>query len=34
VLAELASDGSSEIAGPIGPIAFDDEGRFVDALPA
>jgi hypothetical protein len=34
VLAELASDGSSEIAGPIGPIAFDDEGRFVDDLPA
>jgi hypothetical protein len=34
VLAELGSNGSSEIAGPIGPIAFDDDGQFVDALPS
>jgi hypothetical protein len=30
VLAELEQDGSSAIAGPIGPIAFDQEGQFVD----
>jgi hypothetical protein len=34
VLAELGSNGTSEIAGPIGPIAFDDDGQFVDALPS
>jgi hypothetical protein len=33
VLADLKSSGSSDIAGPVGPIAFDAEGRFVDDLP-
>ena len=33
LLAELAMDGSSEIAGPIRAIGFDHEGRFVDDLP-
>jgi lactate racemase-like protein len=33
LLAELEHDGSSQIAGPIRPIAFDDEGRFTDDLP-
>jgi hypothetical protein len=34
VLADLESNGSSEVARPVRPIAFDDEGRFVDDLPA
>jgi hypothetical protein len=34
VLADLESNGSSEVAGPIRPIAFDEEGRFVDDLPS
>ena len=34
LLADLARDGSSEIAGPIGPIAFDADDRFVDDLPS
>jgi hypothetical protein len=33
VLADLKSSGSSDIAGPVGPITFDAEGRFVDDLP-
>ncbi len=34
LLADLARDGSSEIAGPSGPIAFDADDRFVDDLPS
>ncbi len=30
LLAELAKDGTSEITGPIRPIAFDADGRFLD----
>jgi hypothetical protein len=30
LLAELAADGSSDIAGPVRPIAFDADGRFLD----
>jgi hypothetical protein len=30
LLAELARDGTSDIAGPVRPIAFDADGRFLD----
>jgi hypothetical protein len=33
VLAELEPNGGTEIVGPVRPIAFDDEGRFVGDLP-
>jgi hypothetical protein len=34
LLADLARNGSSEIAGPSGQIAFDADDRFVDDLPS
>ncbi len=34
VLADLGTDGSSEVVGAVRPIAFDAEGRFVDDLPS
>jgi hypothetical protein len=33
VLADLEGHGSSEVVGPVRPIGFDEEGRFVDDLP-
>jgi lactate racemase-like protein len=33
VLADLEPNGSSEVSGAVQPIAFDEEGRFVDDLP-
>jgi hypothetical protein len=34
VLEDLTAAGVSEITGPIRPIGFDDEGRFVDVIPS
>jgi len=33
LLEELVAMGTCDIAGPVGPIGFDDDGRFTDALP-
>ena len=33
LLEELVATGTCDIASPVAPIGFDDEGRFTDALP-
>ncbi len=33
LLEELVATGTCDIAGPVAPIGFDDDGRFTDALP-